>query len=53
MNASTSTPESNLVDDYKDIDWSRLPTFQRPYKPLQRNGSWVWQFGYRIQERSS
>ncbi|TKA59147.1 hypothetical protein B0A49_13257 [Cryomyces minteri] len=53
MNASTSTPESNLADDYKDIDWSRLPTFQRPYKPLQRNGSWVWQFGYRMQERSS
>lgn len=43
----------DIIDDdnYEGIDWSRLPESQKPFKSLRRINSFIWQHGYRIQER--
>lgn len=45
------TPESDAA--YDGIDWTRLPQYQLPHRHLKRSPSWIWKFGYRVQERKA
>jgi len=51
--AGEDVPDVIDDDDYEGIDWSRLPEFQKPFKDLRRVNSFIWQHGYRIQERTA
>jgi hypothetical protein len=53
--AAENEAESAHLDDphdaYDGIDWTRLPQYQLPHQSLKRSPSWIWKFGYRVQER--
>lgn len=50
---SSSTDEINDETNYDGIDWDRLKAYQRPYKALERNPSFIYKYGYRLQHRVS
>jgi hypothetical protein len=35
------TSTSDTPDAYEGVDWSRLPTYQRPYRELKGVPSWL------------
>lgn len=39
---------NRFVDDFKGIDWARLPRFQTPLRTLKQKKSWVFRYGYRV-----
>src|SRR5437763_17123694 len=50
---STNLEEAVEPDAYDGIDWMCLPEYQQPHRSLKRSPSWIWKFGYRIQEQKA
>ena len=48
---SSSLDEINDETNYDGIDWNQLKAYQRPYKALERNPSFIYKYGYRLQHR--
>src|SRR5438552_18315993 len=48
-NNSSSIDEINDETNYDGIDWEQLKAFQRPFKALERNPSFIYKHGYRLQ----
>lgn len=50
-NDDSAADEINDETNYDGIDWERLKAFQRPFKALERNPSFIYKHGYRLQHR--
>ncbi|KAI9786589.1 MAG: hypothetical protein M1839_006138 [Geoglossum umbratile] len=50
---SDSDHEMGEGDEYKGINWERLPDLQKPPHTLKRTPSWIYQYGYRCALRSN
>lgn len=51
-----SPPPSDNTDferNYDGINWGRLDQYQKPFRILERNASFIYQYGYRLQHRTS
>jgi hypothetical protein len=40
-------------DDYIGLDWNKVPRYQRPQSDLKRTLSYIWDYGWRLQQRYS
>ena len=48
------TTESGSVqddDDYTGLDWNKVLRYQRPHSSLKRAPSYIWDHGWRLQQR--
>ena len=50
---NSSTNKINNETNYNSINWDRLKAYQRPYKALERNPSFIYKYRYRLQHRIS
>ena len=45
--------DDNFETNYDGIDWQRLGRYQKPFKALERNPSFIYKYGYRLQHRTT
>ena len=46
---NSSVDEINDETNYDSINWDQLKAYQRPYKALERNPSFIYKYRYQLQ----